>query len=186
MLGEAALNLVKEAGRNKENLNPFNEDLVRQSIEETRRLWEQNRAEVAETGTIGASITLKHAAIERNKRCMLAYLNHRAELLTAMRWQFGAVLPEEVKLNMCEPETEFFNKYNKALASYMRSVGSDLTSDMVPPKSLYIDVRVLQDHGEIETADGEVILLKKGTQHHLPRDLCEQLVMQGVLEHVTD
>ena len=43
MLGEAALNLVKEAGRNKENLNPFNEDLVRQSIEETRRLWEQNR-----------------------------------------------------------------------------------------------------------------------------------------------
>ena len=43
MLGEAALNLVKEAERNKENLNPFNEDLVRQSIEETRRLWEQNR-----------------------------------------------------------------------------------------------------------------------------------------------
>ena len=47
-------------------------------------------------------------------------------------------------------------------------------------------VRVLQDHGELETADGELVQLKKGTQHHLPRDLCEQLVMQGVLEHVTD
>ena len=43
MLGESALSLVKEAARNKGNLNPFNEDLVRQTIEETRRLWEQNR-----------------------------------------------------------------------------------------------------------------------------------------------
>ena len=43
------------------------------------------RSEVAETGMIGANTTLKHAAIERNKRCMLTYLNHRAELLTAMR-----------------------------------------------------------------------------------------------------
>ena len=24
------------------------------------------------------------------------------------RWQFGAVLPPEVKLNMCEPETAYF------------------------------------------------------------------------------
>ena len=43
MIGESALNLVKEAARNQGNLNPFNEDLVRQSIEETRRLWDQNR-----------------------------------------------------------------------------------------------------------------------------------------------
>ena len=144
------------------------------------------REDVATTNTIGGSTTLRHAAIERNKRCMLSYLNHRAELLTAMRWEFGAVLPEEVRMNMCEPETEFFNKYNKLLAGYMRSVGTDLTTDVAPPKSLYIEVRVLQDHGELETAEGEIVQLKKGTQHHLPRDLCEQLVMQGVLEHVTD
>ena len=142
---------------------------------------------MAETGTIGASITLKHAAIERNKRCMLAYLNHRAELLTAMRWQFGAVLPEEVKLNMCEPETEFFNKYNKALASYMRSVGVegvDLMTDQSPPKSLYIEVRCVQDHGELETDDGTVIMLKKNTQHFLPRTQVEPLIRQGILVHV--
>ena len=28
-----------------------------------------------------------------------------------MRWQFGAVLPEEVKLNLSEPELEYFSKY---------------------------------------------------------------------------
>jgi len=184
MFGEKGLELVKEAARTHHSLIPFNEDVVRQTLEETRALWDANRTEVAETSAIGASITLRHAAIERNKRCLLAYLNHRVEKLRIMRWQFGAVLPEEMKMNLCEPEMEFFNKYNKALAGYMRAVGTDLTNDNAPPKSLYIEVRVKQDHGEIETADGEVVLLKKGTQHHLPRDLCEQLVMQGVLEHV--
>ena len=115
---------------------------------------------------------------------------------------------------MCEPEVDFFTKYTKSLAAYMRAVGADLTADMAPPKSLYVEVRVRQDHGEIETPDGEVVLLKAGSQHHLPRcgpssasatssttssissttsstptttsrDLCEQLIMQGVLEHVT-
>ena len=107
---------------------------------------------------MGPGTTLKHSAIERNKRCLLAYLNHRTDLVTAMRWQFGAVLPEDVRLNMCEPELEFFSKYNKSLAVYMRSVGTDLTTDFAPPKSLYVEVRVLQDHGEIETAEGEVRL----------------------------
>ena len=97
MLGESALNLVKEAARNQSNLNAFNEDLVRQTSEETRRLWEQNRSEVAETSAIGPATTLRHAAIERNKRCMLAYLGHRAQLLQDMRWQMGAVLPPEVR-----------------------------------------------------------------------------------------
>ena len=46
MLGESAMSLVKEAARNKGSLNPFNEDLVRQTIEETRRMWEQNRCEL--------------------------------------------------------------------------------------------------------------------------------------------
>ena len=125
------------------------------------------------------------------------------EKMREMRWQFGAVLPEEIKLNLSEPELEYFSKYNKNLATYMRAIGTDLTSDMAPPKSLYVEVRVREDHGEVETADGEVVLLKAGSQHHLPRSalkplmklrckkklfprhLCEQLIMQGVLEHVT-
>ena len=184
MFGEKGLELVKEAARTHNNMVPFNEDIVRQTLEETKNLWDANRAEVAESSTVGPSTILRHAAIERNKRCLLAYLNHRVDKLRTMRWQFGAVLPEEIQMNLCEPEKEFFSKYNKALATYMRAVGTDITADNVPPKSLYIEVRVKQDHGEIETADGEVVLLKKGTQHHLPRELCEQLVMQGVLEHV--
>ena len=38
----------------------------------------------------------------------------------------------------------------------MGSVGTDMTIDLSPPKALYIDVRVKQDYGELETPDGEV------------------------------
>ncbi|XP_070771870.1 DNA replication complex GINS protein PSF1 isoform X5 [Enoplosus armatus] len=83
---------------------------------------------------------------------------------------------------------QWFTQYKKSLASFMRSLGGgeglDITQDMKPPKSLYIEVRCLKDHGEFEIDDGTVILLKKNSQHFLPRWKCEQLIRQGVLEHV--
>lgn len=72
-------------------------------------------------------------------------------------------------------------------------------------------MRCLKDHGEFEIDDGTVVLLKKNSQvreqeeraasgektgsghpdvrplcpqHFLPRWKCEQLIRQGVLEHV--
>ena len=164
---------------------------------------------------------LRHTSLERNKRCLLAYLNHRIEKIRDMRWQFGAVLPADVKVavyfkedsqywilselnimnvlmfgqhnfeifqaNLCEPEQTFFTKYNRNLASYMRSVGVggvDLMTDQMPPKSLYIEVRCVQDYGQLEMDDGTTILLKKNTQLYLPRTQCEQLIRQGILEHI--
>lgn len=41
---------------------------------------------------------------------------------------------------------QWFSQYKKSLASFMRSlgggVGLDITQDMKPPKSLYIQVRL--------------------------------------------
>ncbi|KAF3824582.1 hypothetical protein GH733_009916, partial [Mirounga leonina] len=48
------------------------------------------------------------------------------------------------------------------------------------------EVRCIKDYGEFEVDDGTSVLLKKNSQHFLPRWKCEQLVRQGVLEHVTD
>lgn len=92
-------------------------------------------------------------------------------------------------------QLQWFNQYKKSLANFMRSVGGgdglDITQDMKPPKSLYIEVserlcpafgafthpgarfpwrrltpqvRCLKDHGEFEIDDGTVILLKKNSQ----------------------
>jgi len=195
MFGDKALELIKELQRTKHaTLPPFNEDGLRQVLDEMLALFEQNQKEVSDAISgdhqqhLFAGIQLRHAALERNKRCILAYLFNRLEHVRKMRWQFGSVLPQEIKYNLSDQEVQWFNKYNKSLAKYMRSIGDqgglDLTQDMKPPKTLYIEVRCLVDHGEFETQDGNIVLLKKNTQHFLVRSECEHLIRQGILEHI--
>ena len=75
-----------------------------------------------------------------DKRLEKAIVCKSTERVQELRWQFGAVLPTEVRHNLAEPELELFTKYSRNLAGYMRSVGADLTADLTPPKSLYIEV----------------------------------------------
>lgn len=50
MYGEKALELVRELKRTEEsNLPPYNEDGIRQVVEEMRSLFEQNQLEVRST-----------------------------------------------------------------------------------------------------------------------------------------
>ena len=136
------------------------------------------------------SVQIRHVALERNKRCLLAYLYNRIIRIMEHRWHFGSVIPLDIKSTICEPEFLFFSKYNKLLASYMKSIvegqySLDLTQNMKPPKNLYIQVKVLTDFGEFETEDGDIVVLKKNSLHLLPRVQCELLISQGVLEHVS-
>eukprot|EP00795_Rhopilema_esculentum_P002753 gene2754-973_t len=139
---------------------PAPEDVIRQALEEMRVLFEENSKEVnaAVDGEQGlfSGVQLRHASLERNKRCILAYIYHRMMKIRNFRWDVGSVLPNNIKLNLCEQETQWFNKYNKSIANYMKSIGGigfDLTQ-----------VRCLTDYGEFETDDGTVILLKKNSQ----------------------
>ncbi|XP_022333387.1 DNA replication complex GINS protein PSF1-like [Crassostrea virginica] len=193
MLAEKALDLLRELQRTLDgSLPPYNEDAIRQILEEMKALFEQNQkdvnATVAGENGLFSGVQLRHSALERNKRCLLAYLYNRLEQIKKMRWEFGSVLPPEVKFNMCEQEVQWFSKYNKMLANYMRSIGGegglDLTQDLKPPKTLYIEVRCLMDHGEFETQDGNILLLKKNSQHFMLRSECEHLIRQGILEHI--
>ncbi|XP_062375350.1 DNA replication complex GINS protein PSF1 isoform X2 [Sardina pilchardus] len=174
-------------------LPAFNEDGIRQVLEEMKALYEQNQSDVNEAKAEGKSeliptIKFRHCCLLRNQRCVAAYLYDRLLRIRALRWEYGSVLPTNIRFHMCAEELEWFNQYKKSLATYMRSIGGegglDITQDMKPPKSLYIEVRCLKDHGEFEIDDGTVILLKKNSQHFLPRWKCEQLIRQGVLEHV--
>lgn len=155
-------------------------------------MFEQNQREVRastedEQGLL-SGVHLRHTALERNQRCLLAYSYNRIMTLRELRWEVGSVLPEEFRLSLCEHEIRWFSRYNRSLASYMHSIGReglDLTQYTTPPKSLYVEVRCLQDYGEMETEDGAVVQLTTGTRHHLLRSQCEQLIRQGVLEHVS-
>ncbi|XP_058691303.1 DNA replication complex GINS protein PSF1 isoform X2 [Poecile atricapillus] len=161
MAAERGLELVRELHRAADgHLPPFRTEEMRQALEEMRALYERNQADVYD----------------------------RLLRIRALRWEYGSVLPNTIQFHMSAEEVEWFNQYKKSLATYMRSVGGeeglDLTQDIKPPKSLYIEVRCLRDHGEFEIEDGTTILLKKNSQHFLPRWKCEQLIRQGILEHV--
>lgn len=191
MFGEKALELIKELSRSKGgNITNYNEEIVRQVLEEMRALFNQNQADVEvamkdSEQYLYPAIQIRHTALERNKRCILSYLYNRLQLARQMRWDFGSILPADIKFCLAEQEVVWFSKYNKMLATYMRSIGGiDLTQDSRPPKTLYIEVRCLTDQGEFETNDGAVISLKKNSQHYLLRSECEHLIRQGILEHV--
>lgn len=92
------------------------------------------------------SVHFRHTALLRNKRCVLAYLYHRVKRLRQLRWELGSILPTEITANLLNAEMQWFQNYNKSLATYMRSIGDDhglnLTVNMSPPKTLYVEVNI--------------------------------------------
>ena len=197
MLGEKAVELLHQLRRSEatEGANAipvFNDELVREVLEEMGDLFQCNQEEVRATseGERGllSGIQLRHAALERNQRCVLAYLYNRAGKVRQLRWEMGGAVPQELKRRLHEQEVQWFTKYSRSLAKYMSSLGGgsglDLTRHMQPPTGLHLQVRCLVEYGEFETEDGTVVQLTKNSQHFLLKAHCEHLIRQGVLEHV--
>lgn len=189
MFGKEAIKLVTELDM-YEDIRPFNEQVMRQVFEEMQTLYEANLVDSNAIQNEGSnellpSVHFRHTALLRNKRCILAYLYHRIRRLRQMRWELGSILPTEITANLLNAEVQWFQNYNKSLATYMRSIGDDhglnLTVNMSPPKTLYVEVKCLTDFGKLELDDGEIITLKKNTYHLLPRATCEPLIRQELL-----
>jgi len=73
---------------------------VRSVLQEIKELYNTNvEARNDPQEQARAAMLLRHTTLERNKRCLLAYLNHRVEKIRDMRWQFGPVLPADVKVS---------------------------------------------------------------------------------------
>ena len=62
-------------------------------------------------------------------------------------------------------------------------MGINITLDPTPPKEHKVQVRVLQERGELVTRDGTVDLAKN-TVHLLWRDEAQPLITEGVVEMV--
>lgn len=133
-------------------------------------------------------IGYRHALLQRNVRCTLAYLYNRLLKLKEIRWHLGPTLTADVKEALTEPEVQWFNNYSKLLATYMMSFpnGINLATNLKPPKSLFIEVKCLSDHGKLELESGDVVSLQKDSILYLPRAECEQLIRQGILEHLVN
>jgi GINS complex subunit 1 len=131
-----------------------------------------------------ASLATKQAIL-RNKRALLVYLNERMNRVKKLRWEVGTGLPANVSSNLSHSERTFFTKYSEVLNEYMREVDLNLTLDLTPPIHHKIQVRCLEDYGELFTKDGSVDL-KRNTVHLMWREEAEPLIREGILEQLQD
>ena len=183
----------------KGTIPPYNDETVRAVVEESQ---EHHRSILKLVGDIqrsgasleeakpddAASILVHHQAVLRNKRALLVYLNERMSRVRALRWEVGTALPEVVGENMSPSERSFFTQYSALVNKYQGrrgGVGLNLTLDPTPPRDHKVQVRVLEDYGEIVTRDGTVDL-SKNTVHLLWRDEAQPLITEGVLEKLDD
>ncbi|GAB4835813.1 hypothetical protein Ancab_000729 [Ancistrocladus abbreviatus] len=105
---------------------------------------------------------IHHLSLLRNKRCLMAYVHKRAEILQSLSWKVGRVLPPEIE--------------EKLILIW--------TVDMVPPKDPYIKVRVLEDIGVTVLGDRDTNLACHSI-HFLKRTDAEHYILQSVQEVTT-
>ncbi|CAM2700448.1 unnamed protein product [Rotaria socialis] len=202
MLASKAHELIKELDRSRDTiLPPYNADTIRHCQLEANELFRQNYEDVQTVVQVGAdnsstnsaptlmpTISIRHAAIQRIKRCLLAYAYHRMNKIKSFRWSLGPVLPEYIRNNLSIDEIEFFSNYNQTLSSYMRSIGNnhslDLTSFMIPPKKLFAHIKCIQEYGPYETSDGTIIQLTFNSEHYVLTSDAEHLIQRKIAEHI--
>lgn len=123
------------------------------------------------------------SAIKRIMRCVLAYLNHRIKKIREAFWDSGMVFSQD-KLDLMSPEERtFYLDYKKANLEYQNSfpIEMDLTKDLEPPTSIYIEIRVLADCGEVMNSDGDTIKLDRGATEFVRKSDVEHLLKQGLV-----
>jgi hypothetical protein len=76
------------------------------------------------------SLVFYNQCLSRNRRYIFAYLEHRLEKIRGIRWETGAVLPQNVRPKLSARESDFFVEYNNILTDYCSHVKMDLTSDL--------------------------------------------------------
>ncbi|KAF0921449.1 hypothetical protein E2562_007004 [Oryza meyeriana var. granulata] len=139
MYGRRASQLLKEldaceAGQ----LAPFNSDVFDQVIRECnehntqfqsliRKMVEQNLDIETTRNEDHYGAAVHHLSLLRNKRCLMAYMYNRAEVIQSFRWKIGPVLPHEIQEKLHFSEKEYFKNHSAAIKSYISEMDIDLT-----------------------------------------------------------
>jgi GINS complex subunit 1 len=194
MYTEDAVMLLKELKQHTTTIAAYNDEKVRNVIREMNKIYQDVQTLLANepkcTYDPGYAISLvtRHHVLRRNQRCLLAYLSHRLDQIREIVSQHGPMIPNFIKPLLSGKELEFYRHYARLLSQYRSRFPSFLLgnitdigrSQQLPPKSLYIEVRVLQDCGDIETEHG-TLHLKKGDTYYVRLDDVEHLIRQGYL-----
>lgn len=197
MYGRKGYQLIKDfATGEKGQLKPFNSKLFDETIEECdqnhhliqsliRKMQQegldvQNNRNADHYGAL-----IHHLALIRNKRCLMAYVYNRAEIVRDLAWRVGLELldlPSEIQEKLTTLEKEYFKNHSVALKSYMGKVGIELNVDMVPPKDPYIKVRILDDIDEGIVLSDKTTNFARHSMHFLKRTDAEPYIARGQME----
>lgn len=184
--GEAATELVRGLKRNAW-LPPYDSANMREVVQEIAKTTQlihetlQDHNYEVDEPAVACGLLVHHESLMRDKRCALAYLNERMRRIVRAWWEVGTVIPDEFRANLSPQEKAYFEGYDQLVSNYMNDMDVLLTSDQVPPKELFVEVRALQDVGEVMTESG-VVNLKRNTAHLVRRSDAELLVRQGLVK----
>lgn len=189
MYGVLADKLVQDARRtsNLEGLPLYPRDLVRAVSREAQNLYQRiqaltdSHAFPSQDRLSGCSIFVAQLCIHRNKRCLLAHQNLRANKLDQTVWAEQELSPETMS-NLSAAEQVYLREYTELVSDYKGYwTEIDLTGSLEPPKDIYVEVRVLQDAGEIQTEYG-VFNLTKDSQFFVRQADVQRLIQQGFVQ----
>lgn len=191
--GELATQLIMESRRSTstDTLFKYNDSLVRTIIREQRDLEKAAQALINE-GPPPPALLIIQTAINRNKRCLLAYHSHRVDRLRDMYWAAGGALPyiltnQEIRSKLSPHEVDYLRQYNGSVMEFRSEFSHelDITASIThPPKDLHVSVRVIRDCGVIQTELGSIDF-QKGQRFVVRRADIEHLIVQGYLEEVS-
>ncbi len=115
-------------------------------------------------------------------RTILAYINYRLKKIKGKFWESGG---DNRMLNefLSENEKGFYMDYKNLVANYENSfpISLNFLNDLEPPKDLYIEIRVLEDCGELVTTSGDILNLKKNSTLLVRKCDVEHLIKQNVV-----
>ncbi|CAK9146439.1 unnamed protein product [Ilex paraguariensis] len=139
MYGRKASELVKElASSEPGQLAAFDNDLFAQVVEECnghlvhlqssllRKIQEEGSDSQTTRNADHFGALIHHLSLVRNKRCLMAYVYNRAEVIRSLGWTVECVLPEEIGEKLSTSEKEYFKNHSATLQAYMAELDLDL------------------------------------------------------------
>jgi len=179
-------------------LPQFNDKMVKEVVEEMLHDTREMKGLVSQhtdldgvPREVAAGLCLYNDLVDRNRRCLLAYLNCRLERIEELRWEVGLMVPKEKLQKLHDSEKQYLHMYNTILDKYMKNYVPkcreplDLTADAEAPEDMNVQVRVRDEGmGEILTSDSGVVRLRRGYQLFVKRTDIEHLIRAGKVEHV--
>lgn len=207
LLLEVSRSSKTSASSTEPALTAYNDETVRNCLQDLKlhvtALQDQVEAVSSSGGTsstdkpsvqVRPSILLQNAAIQRNKRCLLAYHVQRMHRIKRhMYWQQQqeqeSTNGSENRKVLCPAEQDWLQQYGKMVDKYTASTGlptDALRSMQVPPVAQdRVLVRVVNEdafEGAICLESGAVVVFSQGATHYLMASDVQDYVQAGHLQ----